>query len=336
VIGSIGLMLWLSIKRTEGPTQIQGFAYWAAGVTVGYAPILLMALLVPGFAAAFWDSVTFIFELKGASLPVPTPWPWRVDFSAPLGDVIRGVLVGLLYIAIVVFGISSILWVFWQRFRGRQLSPTLVAVSFLALPYLHRAFSRSSVVMLAQSIFPLLIGCLVLLATKQSKVRWPLAIILCLTSWWVMHVFHEGWMCRPSQQCPSVELAGDALEVPSYAAFDIHLIQTLAEQYAPNDRSFIAMPFWPGAYALLERKAPMWEIFAIFPRPATFEQAEIARMKAANPGFVVIFDHVLDDIEERRFRNTHPLTYRYIQENFEQLESPDPAHLVFKAKSATP
>jgi len=31
----------------------------SAGVTVGFMPMLLMALLIPGFAVAFWESIFF-------------------------------------------------------------------------------------------------------------------------------------------------------------------------------------------------------------------------------------------------------------------------------------
>ena len=54
------VMAWLNIKRSEGPGFIKGFIVWASGVTVGFAPILWMALFIPGFAAAFWESVRFL------------------------------------------------------------------------------------------------------------------------------------------------------------------------------------------------------------------------------------------------------------------------------------
>ena len=81
----------------------------------------------------------------------------------------------------------------------------------------------------------------------------------------------------------------------------------------------------------------MWEIYAIFPRSEGFQRMEIERIKAANPGFVLIFDFPLDGRDELRFRNTHPLIHQYILDNFELLpDSPNPAYQIYKPGRALP
>jgi hypothetical protein len=334
VAGSIGVMGWLSIKRVKGPGWIDEFALWATGVIVGFTPILFMALLVPGFAVAFWESIRFLFEIKATNLPLPVPWPWRVDFaSLQLGEAIRGILVGMFFIATVVFGVLSIVWVVWRKIQQKQVSPELVAASFLALPYAHFAYSRAGVGHLAEGIFPLLVGCLVPLAAQPNRIKWPLALMLCGASLWVMHVFQPGWRCHASKQCVNIEISGSNLVVDSGPASDVELLRKLADQYAPHGQSFIATPLWPGAYALLERKSPMWEIYALFPSTPVFEQAEIERIKAAKPGFILVLDVPFDRRDELRFRNTHPLTHQYILNHYERLpDSPNPAYQIYRAK----
>jgi hypothetical protein len=79
----------------------------------------------------------------------------------------------------------------------------------------------------------------------------------------------------------------------------------------------------------------MWEIYALSPRSAAFERAEIERIKGANPGFAFVMGLPLDGREELRFRNTHPLIQQYILDNFDPLPaSPGQAHRIFKAKEA--
>jgi hypothetical protein len=336
VAGSVGVLVWASIKRTDDPDILKNFAYWLAGVAAGFTPVLLMALLVPGFALAFWESILFLFEVKATNLPLPVPWPWRVNFaSATVGDATRGVLIGLFFLGTIVFGVLSILWVFRQKLQNRPVSPVLVAASLLALPYAHYAYSRADVGHLALGIFPLLIGCFAILAGQVAMVRWPAALVLCAASFWVMHVFHPGWQCHSGKHCVSMEISGSYLQIDPGTASDIALLRRLADRYAQNGGNFIATPVWPGAYSLLERKSPMWEIYALFPRPQAFERAEIERIKSAMPGFAFVFDLPLDGRDELRFRNTHPLIHQYILDNFEPLpSSPNPAYRIFKAKEA--
>ena len=135
VVGSLGVMLWLSIKRTEGPELIKALSLWSVGVITGFMPMLFMMLLVSGFASAFWESIIFLFEIKTTNLVLPIPWPWKVNFaSISLDAAIHRVMVGLFFIAAVAFGVLSITWVVWQKFQNKQVSPALAAASFLALP----------------------------------------------------------------------------------------------------------------------------------------------------------------------------------------------------------
>ena len=337
IAGSIGVMVWLNIKREGGPGLIKGFALWAGGVTVGFMPIIFMALLVPGFAVAFLENVLLLFEKKATTIPLPVPWPWRVDFATfSLGRTIREVLVGLFYIAIGIFGVLSIVWVVSQKLRDRQVSPALVAAAFLALPYAHHAYGRAAITQLPVGIFPLLIGCLVILATQSAKVKWSLALMLCTASVYATYKTLPGWACRASKPCVNIEISGSNMLVQPDTASDVRLLRKLADQYARDGQSFIATPYWPGAYALLESKSPMWEIYALFPRSQSFEHAEIERIKAADPRFALVFDFPMDGHDDLRFKNTHPLIHRYILDHFEKIPaSPNPNYQIYRAKENT-
>lgn len=332
-VGSLGVIGWLSIKRPESTGPVRGLVLWAAGVASGYAPILLMLLLVPGFAAAFWESIRFLFEIKTTNLPLPVPWPWLVDFaSMPIGEAIRRALIGLFFMGTLVFGGLSVVWVVRQKLRDRQVSPALVAASFLTLPYAHYAYSRADIGHLAQGIFPMLIGSLLLLSVQAARIKWSLALALCAASVWVMTVFQPGWQCL-EERCVDVEVSRSTLQVDPGTARDIGLLRSLAGEYAPHGQSFVVAPFWPGAYALLERRSPMWEIYPLLPRSKMFELEEIKQIKAAKPGFALIFDMPLDGHDALRFQNTHPLIYQYILDNFDPLpNSPSPAYQIYKAK----
>lgn len=320
VLGSVGVMLWLNIKRVDGPELRKGFVLWSAGVIAGFLPILSMLWFVPGFAVTFWEGIRLMFEVKATNQPLPVPWPWGVDFSLPFMEVIQKILLGLFFLAIVLFGVLSIGFVTWQKYRNMQVSPALVAASFLALPYANYAYSRADFYHLALGIFPLMVGGLVALAVQPPKIKWPLAFLLCASSVWSMYAYYPGWQCDVGKQCVSIEVSNHSLQVDPDVASDVKLLRELATQYASDGQSFIATPFWPGAYSLLDRKSPMWEIYALFSRSEAFEKTEIERIKKAKPGFALVFDHALDGQDEWRFKNTHPLIHRYIVANFKRLD----------------
>jgi hypothetical protein len=243
VAGSLGVMAYLALGRGNDPGLVKGFALWAAGVVIGWLPVLLLIAAVPGFALSLWQDILFLLELKATNLPLAVPWPWRVPFgqTSPL-DAARGVLVGLFFIAIVAYGVLGIAWAVRQRLQDKPASPVLVASAFLALPYAHFAYSRADVGHLAQGIFPFLIGALVLLASQPAKIKWPFATLLCGASLLVALPLHPGWQCRASLQCVEADVAGSKLKIDTGTASDLAMLNKLAEQFAPGNRSFIATP----------------------------------------------------------------------------------------------
>ena len=313
VIGSLGVMLWLSGQSTAGPRFGRGFAVWAAGVIAGYLPVLGMMLFIPGFATAFLESLRFLFERGSTNLSLPVPWPWLFSLSPGSGDGSRNMLVGIFFIFLILFGIASLSFVLWRKMKQEKVSPFLVASSFLALPYAHLAYARADVSHLAQGIQPMLIGSLVLLAGQPVRTRFLFAFLLCAASLWVTHIYHPGWQCHGNAGCRTVDIAGDKIAVDPVTAANIATFRQLAEEYAPDGQDFLAVPFWPGAYALLERKSPMWASYPLWPRSADFQLREIERIKASDPGFVLISEPAEDRL---KFGYTNALVQQFIASHF--------------------
>jgi hypothetical protein len=338
VAGSLGVIAWLTIKSTNGPRLLQGSFFWALGIAVGFTPTLLMAIFIPGFGLAFWESIHLLFEMKTTNIPLPVPWPWTVNVnSLPLIEAVRQLLIGGLFIGIVFFGVVSIAWITHQRYKNKDVPPAVVAASFLALPYAHYAYSRADIGHLAQGVFPFLTGCLALLSIQSNKKKWPLALSLGAVSFWIMFTVQPGGQCLTSKQCESIEISGSMLQVDPNTASDIVLLRKLTANYAPHGQNILVTPFWPGAYSLLERKSPMWTIYALWPRSTSFQQQEIDRIKAAAPQYALIVDWALDGRDDLRFKNNYPLIYQFIQNNFYRLpDSPAPAYEIYKAKEAKP
>lgn len=316
-------ILWLNLHRTQGPAFVRAALLFAAGVALGFLPVVAMLLLIPGFASAYWEGIRFLFEIKATNIGLPVPWPWRADFSGPVATIVRDVMLGVFFIATLVLGIVALIWVVWSRWQRKPVVPAFAASAFLALPYAHYAFSRADFYHLAFGIFPLLVGCFALaLAKPGARTRWGVVGALLAASVLTMYGYHAGWQCRSAERCVDVEVSTSRMRVDPATAKEVDVLRRIARQYAAGGRNFVAAPLWPGAYALLDQKSPVWEIYALFPRPAAFEEVEIARIKAADPGFALIYDLALDGDEQLRFKNSHPLTYRYFADNFQRVPNP--------------
>jgi hypothetical protein len=316
VAASIGALIWLASRENA----FNFLAAWAAGVVVGYLPMLAMIVFVPGFATALRDDVLFLFEIKTTNLPLPVPWPWQAGMgpNSPIGAA-QDFATGIFFIAILVFGVLGLVFIIRQRLRRKPVAPELVSCVFLSFPYAHFAFSRADIGHLAQGIFPFLVGCFVAARNLRASFKWPLTILLTAASVFVMLPRQPGWECYIVLKCIETDVAGDNLHVEPGNADNVQLLKELVGKYSPDGRSFVVTPFWPGAYPLFGRKSPAWEIFALFPSSEAFQLKEIESIRKANPGFVMVWDFALDGNEGTRFRNTHPLIDRFFHDHFDRL-----------------
>lgn len=333
-LGSISIMLYLIIKRENAPNLITAFASWSSGVVVGYLPVLIFLVFVPGFAFAFWEGIRILlFEIKATNIPLPVPWPWLVPFGQLSAmNMLYQVTQGAFFVFIVVFGILGIVYVLRQRLQNNSVSPILVASVFLSFPYAHYTFSRADLTHLAFGITPFLMGIFALLTNQPTKIKWPFAVLLCSMSLFLMLPIHPGWECHSNKKCVNIKVGEENLRIPVKTALILKELHQLTEQYVPSNRTFIAVPFCPGAYTVLRRKSPMWDIYPIFPSSAASQQAEIERIKAANPSLVIIDNSPLDGREDLCFRNTHPIIYQYIQDNFERQNDFTQNPAIYKSK----
>lgn len=320
VLASLGVMVYLAIANKNRLAFFKILTTWSIGIVVGYLPVLLMVALIPGFAKAFWESILFLFRVKATNIALPIPWPWHfLNLQTSLEHVLSGVLLGGFFIAIVSFGVFGIIWVIRERLNQRPVSSVLVATVFLALPYAQYAYSRADVVHLALGITPFLMGSFAILADQVAKIKWRLGLFLCGASLFVVLPAHPGWLCHV-QQCVKADVAGDQLEVTPGEAGALTMLTKLTARFAPDNRNILVAPFWPGAYAVMQRKSPMWGIYALFPSTKESEQAEIERIKMADPGYALIINSGLDGRNELRFRNTHSLIYQYIVDHFTRVD----------------
>ena len=319
-VASFGAMVAMQMRGGISPAGVRPLVIWAAGICIGYLPVMAMAVGISGFGAAFWESILALIEFRTTNLALPVPWPWNVPIAQlPALEAARGLLVGVLFVAILASGILGIVWVLWQSFHKRTVSPTLTAAVLLVLPYAHFAYSRADVNHLAQGIFPFLIACYAIVGQRKPAVKWVVGGLMLAVSMLVMLPMHPGWRCSVDIGCVDTTVGSDLLSVEPHIADNLSLLSRLDRQFSDVGRSIVVTPLWPGAYAVLGKKSPMWESYALFPRDADFQREEISRIEKARPGLIMVIDWPLDGREELRFSNTHPLIAEYFDQNYESI-----------------
>lgn len=318
-LASFLAFVWLRAGAPASSSIWQGVGVWAAGVVVGYTPVLAMCAFVPGYLDAFIDTIVFMLQQGNTNLPLPIPWPWTVGFGTA-GVLIetRWFLIGMCFIALIAFGVGGLVWILSQKLRGRSVRPELVAAVCSGLPYSHYAFARADVGHLAQGIYPLLLGTFIVLAACRSRfIRWFSVLATAFLSIFILADWQPGVLARTKPGWEKVTVSGSTLSMDPSTAEAVKLLRDLTARYAQNGRPVLVLPFWPGAYPLLDRQAPLWEIYALSPRDEKFQRAEIARIKKADPGYVLVFDMPMDGREELRYSNSHPIIDDYIRSHFE-------------------
>jgi hypothetical protein len=315
------LLLFADLRR-ELP-WLRSLCCWAIGIAVGYLPVIGFACFVPGYLDALIAAMKYIFvEYKGMNLPLPVPWPWTAHGAG--FDLVR-FMVGMGFAGVLVVDAAGIFVLARGTWKGtlRQI-PIFAAAIIISIPYSDVAFSRADASHLSQMMFPVLIALL----------TWPTIIA---QSTWIYRLLLPGGLLiisciailpeHPRFQAmghhwQKVDVNGRRFLVNPYYAGVLNAVADVRLHHATANLATLAVPMYPGLNAALGQRNPTWEIYPLFPRNTFFQQQEIARIKAASPGLILVSTTPLDGRPEMAYAVTHPLMYQYIQANYDRLTVP--------------
>lgn len=322
---SLIISVWLKIDKRH---LFRRLGAWAAGICVGYAPMLLMIALVPGFFQNFIQLLLFYSPSNpmGTRIHLPVPWPWTVDWSQPMIDCARSFSTGMFFLILPGFYILAGGLLLRRKGTVLKHKALLVASIFIGIPYMHHVFDRADLSHLAQGIHPLLIGLLALpfmLTRSYEKVlSVSLLVVVCLLSFFSVGLVHpySQKVSAPEDAFVRLDIHGDSLWVDRYSATLIQHVGTLSTQIIQEEELLIA-PHWPGFYPILKRKSPLWQIYFLRKQTEWRQHQLIAELQEQNVRWVILGDVALDGRDDLRFRFTHDLLWNYIMEHFEPVET---------------
>lgn len=293
----------------------RGSKAFFSGVVVGALPLLLMLALIDGFFLAFYESIRIILEAGQTNLSKPVPWPWRVDFSGfALGfpsDLIRDVLVGALFLFIPIWCLLNVVYIFKCRPVEYKYPNATIASVFVTIPYLHYAYSRADVLHLVLAVVPMLVGLLCLIDVR----RWTFLYVFCICAitYAIMRWYQPYTRMLYNGGYSLEQFRNEKIMVhPSDRIFLKALVASISNPNYKSSSRVLVLPLYPGIYPLLGQRAPIWEVYPLFPRSKHFQYREIERLKENPVDLILIDDIKIDGREELRYKNSHSILYNQI------------------------
>ncbi len=331
--GSIAVALALGLRYRQVrvlPTGSMLVAFVAGGV-VGYSPVIACHLFASGFTAAFIDSIRMLFEAGTTNLPLPLPRIQALLQPSAGQDGASALRESLLALAGLAGGVVLVLAMrrVWKDWRASNVGATasdaasdaaarsagdavFAAAVLVSIPYAHYTVSRFDVFHVALSILPILVAAWTWPGRKRTGLG-DLVLVAAVVAGTVLSLFEQraypmlrGWTAE------RVQVLGDTLYVEPHAADVLSLLRAQVDAHARDGQSFLAAPYWPGAYAVERRRSPVWEIYQLFPATEERQRREIARLREADIGFSMFSLFRADARPDLGFVSTHPLIVAYL------------------------
>jgi hypothetical protein len=316
--------------RKDWRLLLERLVIFSLGGVIGYMPMLLMFVLVPGFFAAFVDGILFNIH-NGTNLPLPVPWPWRIiNYSHTRKEWLNRFGIGLTYLAFPAF--------YFFAFVGLLLKPklrannVLIACTCVGAVYLHYIFERPHLYYLAWTIPPFIIGLIALSSSfraqhklKLTVIIWALLLSLSLAS---AELAPENYFLVKAlsrlhldngRGMVKTDIRGDTLWVTKEVADVVNTVNAINRQLIPANDSILVVPYWSGFYPILKKESPTWEIYCLFPQPLSEQERFVADLSRKQVNWALVCNTYLDNRPELAFRHTHNYVWRYLTANFEPV-----------------
>lgn len=316
--GALLLFLWVKDRPNVSFSRIVS---WGVGVVVGLAPILAMLLCVPGFFAAYRESVAAIFR-HGTNLGLPIPWLWQISYSGSPVHITQSLLLGFFLISLPVGYLAAIGACIFMPIQKICEHALFAACAFVGLPYVHHVFSRADLSHLAQGIHPFTLGLLALLAffAKRGARVLGASTILILAGLASVGPQLPFYLRLTSPVAWTPYDVGGKIFVPPATSQLFDCLKEFETKNVAANESVLIIPFTPGLYPILDRPSPLWDLSFYYPATEQRQKEMIQTLAAKNVNWSIVADVTLDKREDLRFSATHALVWQYLQQNFEPVD----------------
>ncbi len=324
VVSSLGIILfvWYKGDRSDLARRIGA---WVAGGAAGSSPLIAMFVFIPGFFQIFVRRILSVLQRDELNLTLPVPWPWKsVVFSGDGIQIAHALSTGIFFVLLPLSCILGGLYLL-RTHRDLKTQAPVVASYFAVMTYIYYTFSRADLPHLTFSMHPLLIGILSLLlvykhvlSRKLLAFAWLTVFLLSIYSIGIYSPYYRK-LIAPEGIFVEVGLHGDSFWVQKRTAHLIETVEGINEAYFRPEEGVVIVPHWPGFYPVLQRESPWWDTFIVWDGSDEEQARMISNLRTENVNWVLLGDIALDGREDLRFRSTHALVWRTIEDEFEEM-----------------
>lgn len=349
VYGTLAFLLLLVFTtiRLDGARPGVALGNWTLGAIVGYSPMLLLAMLAPGFVHGFTANLAYMARTTlwagTVSLPLPVPWLW-VEIpklgGRSLGDAAALVALSTLFTLLPAVLVLAGYLAFRARGKATLQQAQLAAAAAVGVPYLSHTFSRADLQHLTPTAMALVVAIVALvssLSTTGRRIAGIVGVPLALAATYLVVVTETpyGIRMRSPETYVRSDVAGDTLWLNRSTVEIIGSVKRATAAHV-GARPLLVIPLWPGMYPILGKQAPLWEVYSLFPEPESEQREAIARLRRVGVDWVVLADIVPEPREDLRFRNTHRLMWEHFRQDFDWLAVDSRYPWIFLLRRRTP
>jgi hypothetical protein len=295
---------------------------YALGSAIGYLPMLVMVIAIPGFVSALWRSV--VLNSKQL-IPVPVPFPWRLHALGlyglqPLAASFLFILAPLTYALLLL--LLPRLGNISDQSGERRLA---CGASIAGIPYLLHGFSHATFGHLSQATLPFVVASIAFSAYlfKTGKRYLSLSVALGLTGlvlacWLPREPIVEYLRARDLFQ--PIRIESRPFLLPGADVQVMRAAQVAFDGCGARDGSFLASPDYPALYAFLETRSPFWEVYFILFRLPRSEESQTRHIDALIQNRTAVI--LLTPSDEKAMRVVYPRLLDYILTHYQPMNTP--------------
>jgi hypothetical protein len=290
------------------------------GILIGYSPMIFMLVFVHGFAHPFFESV-LLTPHWAWSLPIPFPWHVHVKGLHGL-DLLQARAVSWLCVVVPVT-YAFLLWRIARTKHDLERTEWLaVAASCAGVGFLIQAFHTADFFHIAQGVVPFVVAACGFAAhlwmnnaRRSSLGVFGIVIFFVIACWLPMEplVQHLRTEALAPGMVEQIAIDGRNFEVPSEQAYLMRTVQNAFRNCGARDGRFFAAPYYPGLYAFLNTRSPLWDTYFLWPRSESTQQNEIQSLQQNRTAlFLINYAFAMNGREGLKLDATNSALLAYI------------------------